>query len=92
MVKSSAWTQGRYTKISPLARLNPPWMRFKKIPHHLIGVKSLTEIVNAGEYAKMVLDTIDLIKKEIKDLLFVADLDSTFQLFQKVYSKVVFLI
>ena len=91
MVKSSAWTQEIYKDI-PIGTAQPSLDEILKIPHHLIGVKSLTEIVNAGEYAKMVLDTIDLIKKEIKDLLFVADLDSTFQLFQKVYSRVVFLI
>ena len=50
----------------PIGTAQPSLDEILKIPHHLIGVKSLTEIVNAGEYAKMVLDTIDLIKKRNK--------------------------
>ena len=47
----------------PIGTAQPALNEILKTPHHLIGIKSLSETVSAGQYAKMVKDAISTIKE-----------------------------
>ena len=50
----------------PIGTAQPTKKEMKGVPHHLIGGKSVTETVNAGEYAKLVHSCIEQIKSRDK--------------------------
>ena len=50
----------------PIGTAQPALNEILKTPHHLIGIKSLSETVSAGQYAKMVKDAISTIKERKK--------------------------
>ena len=50
----------------PIGTAQPTKKEMKDVPHHLIGGKSVTETVNAGEYAKLVHSCIEQIKSRDK--------------------------
>ena len=50
----------------PIGTAQPTKEEMEDVPHHLIGGKSVTEAVNAGEYAKLVHSCIEQIKSRDK--------------------------